>query len=175
DKGMIGGSITDGMLVFLREHQSLAGPIVFALGFAEGVPLLSWFVPSSTLFLAIGSIYGGLGGDVVSLVCSAAAGAVLGDCVTYAIGRLLKDDAPRVWPLSRHADWLPKAHAMFERWGILVILGGKFLGFMRPLIPVVAGMLEMPIARFLLASVISSFVWAGAFLVPSWGLGRLID
>jgi membrane protein DedA with SNARE-associated domain len=172
---MTADSFKDAVVTFLRDHQSLAEPIVFALGFAEGIPLLSWFVPSSALFLAIGSLYGGAGGDIYQLWAAAAAGAVVGDCVTYTLGRFLKDDAQHVWPLSRHAGWLPRGHALFERWGVLVVIGGKFLGFMRPFIPVVAGIVEMPVALFLIASVVSSVAWAGAFLVPSWGIGRLFD
>src|SRR5690242_7797895 len=80
---MTADSFKDAVVTFLRDHQSLAEPIVFALGFAEGIPLLSWFVPSSALFLAIGSLYGGAGGDIYRLWAAAAAGAVVGDCVTY--------------------------------------------------------------------------------------------
>ncbi|HVY41670.1 MAG TPA: DedA family protein [Hyphomicrobiaceae bacterium] len=168
-------SIKSSVLAFMQHHQLLAEPIVFALGFAEGIPVLSLFAPSSMLFLAIGSAQGASGGSLWTLWLSGAAGAVLGDCVTYAIGRYFKDQAKYIWPFSRHPERMAQGHALFERWGAGVVLGGKFLGFLRPIVPVIAGILEMPVLLFLIASVASSLLWAGAFLAPGWGLGSLFD
>lgn len=170
---MMSESLKASIIDFLREHQALAEPVVFVLGFAEGIPLLSFLVPSSALFLAIGSAQGALGGSVWGLWASAAVGAMLGDCVTYAIGRHFKHRAQQMWPFSRHPDRIAKGYALFERWGALAILAGKFLGFMRPIIPVIAGVLEMPFPLFLAANAVSSALWAGAFLLPGWGLGSL--
>jgi len=155
---------------FVREHQGLAEPVVFFLGFAEGIPILSLFVPSSILFVAIGSLQAAAGADFVPLWLSASAGALLGDIVTYVIGRTFKSEAQSVWPLSRRPELLVAGRKLLERWGWLAVIGGKFLGFMRPFIPVAAGVLEMPVVPFLLASLISSLVWAGVFLAPGWGL-----
>jgi membrane protein DedA with SNARE-associated domain len=163
------------ILDFLREHQAFAEPLVFVLGFAEGIPLLSFVVPSSALFLAIGSAQGTLGGGLWTLWASAATGAMLGDCLTYGVGRHFKHRVHRIWPLSRHPERLARGHALFERWGAPVVVVGKFLGFMRPIIPVVAGIVHMPLAAFLLANALSSVIWAGAFLAPGWGLGRLFQ
>lgn len=161
------------VLAFLRDHQALAEPIAFVLGFAEGIPLVSLFVPSSVLFLAVGSLQGALGGGFWGLWLSASAGALVGDCVTYALGRRYKDEIQSVWPFSRYPEWLKRGRALLERWGWLAVFGGKFLGFLRPFVPAAAGMLEMPFPLFFVASALSSLVWAGAFLAPGWGLGLL--
>lgn len=163
------------VVAFLRDHQALAEPVVFVLGFAEGVPLLSLFVPSSVLFLAIGSLQGAFGGGLWGLWLSASGGAMLGDCVTYVIGRYFKHEAQHVWPFSRYPEWLTRGRVLLERWGWLAVLAGKFLGFLRPFVPAAAGMLEMPFPRFLLASALSSLTWAGVFLAPGWGLGMLAE
>jgi membrane protein DedA with SNARE-associated domain len=163
------------VVTFLRDHQGLAEPIVFVLGFAEGIPLISLFVPSSALFLAIASLQGALGGGFWWMWLSAAGGAMLGDCATYAIGRRFKHEVQNVWPFSRYPDWLRKGRALLERWGWLAVLGGKFLGFLRPFVPAAAGVAEMPIPLFLLASALSSLAWAGVFLAPGFGLSLLLE
>lgn len=165
--------ITDSVVAFLRDNQYLADPLVFLLGFAEGVPVVSLFVPSSALFVAIGSVQGAFGGGFISLWLSATAGAIVGDLVTYGIGRYFKDDAQRIWPLSRRPELLIKGRSVIDRWGILAVLGGKFLGFMRPFLPITAGVMEMNFAIFCAASVLSSLVWSGVFLAPGFGLGQL--
>ena len=168
-------NLTTTVVAFLRDHQNLAEPIVFALGFAEGIPLLSLFVPSSILFLAIGSLQGAIGGGIWWMWLSAAGGAMLGDCVTYLIGRHFKHEARHIWPFSRYPEWLIRGRVLLERWGWLAVFGGKFLGVLRPFVPVAAGAMEMPFPLFLLASALSSLVWAGVFLAPGWGLGSLVE
>jgi membrane protein DedA with SNARE-associated domain len=162
---------SDGVVIaFIREHLALAEPAVFAMGFAEGIPGLSLLVPSSALFLAIGAAHGAAGGVFWQTWLAASAGAVLGDCVTYWLGRRYKDHVEELAVMRRYKGWREKGVDLFERWGVMAIVGGKFLGFMRPFLPVVAGMLEMPLAYFLPASVISSLAWAGAFLAPGYGI-----
>lgn len=167
--------IREKVVGLVREHLSLAEPTVFLMGFAEGIPGLSLLVPSSALFLAIGGAHGAAGGQFWHLWLAASAGAVFGDCVTYSIGRWLERDIERMRYFKVHPDALAKGHALFERWGWLAVLGGKFTGFARPFIPVVAGIVAMPFPLFLAASSLSSLAWAGAFLAPGYGLKWLID
>jgi membrane protein DedA with SNARE-associated domain len=157
---------------FVREHHNLGAVVVFFLGFAEGIPILSLFVPSSMLFLAIGSLQAAAGAHFVPLWLAASVGAFVGDCVTYAIGRTFKNEAPRIWPLSRNPELLVRGKTLLENWGWLAVLAGKFLGFMRPFIPIAAGILEMPVLLFAVASALSSLAWAGVFLAPGWGIAR---
>lgn len=160
----------DAVIGFVRENIALAEPAVFFMGFAEGIPVLSLLVPSTPLFLGIGAAHAAAGGQFWHLCIAASIGAIISDVVIYAIGRYFKHDMPKVWPFSRHSDWLPKGQALFETWGTLAVVGGKFTGFLRPFIPAVAGMLEMPLWKFIPASVLSSFAWAGTFLAPGYGI-----
>lgn len=168
-------SIIDALVAFVRDHIAFAQPIVFGLGFAEGIPGLSLLVPSSALFLGIGAAHSAAGGSFWSLWLAASCGAVVGDCVTYLVGRFFRADIARLKAFKRHPDWLERGHQLFERWGVLAIVGGKFMGFMRPFLPVIAGIVEMPFLYFLPASIVSSLAWAGAFLAPGYGIKWLID
>ena len=167
---MVEPGFKDALIEFVRQHLAWAEPAVFAMGFAEGIPGLSLLVPSSALFLGIGTAHGAAGGQFWQVWLAASAGAVLGDCTTYWIGRTWKDEAARLPFLARYPGWVERGQALFQRWGVLAVVGGKFLGFMRPFIPIVAGMTRMPVLLFLPASVVSSLAWAGAFLAPGYGL-----
>jgi membrane protein DedA with SNARE-associated domain len=168
-------SVFEALVVVIRDHIAFAQPLVFGLGFAEGIPALSLLVPSSALFVAIGAAHSAAGGTFWSLWIAAACGAVIGDCVTYLLGRFFRADIARLKSFKRHPDWLSRGHDIFERWGVLAIVGGKFTGFMRPFLPVVAGVVEMPFVLFLPASIVSSLAWAGVFLAPGYGIKWLID
>lgn len=155
----------------LRANSALAAPLCFALGFGESIAFISLFVPSTILFLGIGGVYSAAGGSFVEVWLAGAAGAFLGDIVSYAVGRYFKDDVDRVWPFTKTPALLPKSRALFERWGFLSIIVGKFIGGLRPFLPVVAGVSAMPWGSFLAASAVSCLIWAGAFLGPGFGLG----
>lgn len=160
-------------MAFLHGHVAWTPWLVLALGFAESIALVSLFVPSTFLFLGIGALHSAAGGHYVDVWVAGAAGAAIGDGVSYTLGRMFKDDAHRMWPFTRMPELLPKGRAMFEKWGFWSILGAKFIGGLRPFIPVVAGMMDMPWGLFALGSVISSLAWAGIFLAPGYGFGLL--
>lgn len=165
----------DHVVALVREHIQLAEPIVFLMGFAEGIPGISLLVPSTPLFLGIGAAHAAAGGQFWHLWLAATFGAICSDLLIYGIGRRCKAQARDVWPLTRHPDWARKGHVFLERWGILAVAGGKFAGPLRPLIPAIAGVLGMPAWQFIPASIFSSLFWAAAFLGPGYGIKWLID
>jgi membrane protein DedA with SNARE-associated domain len=164
-----------GAVGLVKANIAYAEPLVFMMGLAEGIPGLSLLVPSSALFLAIGAAHAAAGGTFWDLWLAAALGAVVGDCLTYSLGRVLRDDVERLGYFGVHPGALAAGHAVFERWGPVAVLTGKFTGFARPFIPIVAGIVTMPVPLFLGASALSSLAWAGAFLAPGYGLKLFID
>ena len=163
-------SLKDQLLALARDHQELIVPLVFVLGFAESIALVSLFVPATILFLGIGVIHHAAGGAFVPVWLAGALGAFLGDFVSYAVGRRYRDTIQTVWPFRQYPDLIGRAKAMDEKWGAAALIGSKFLGMLRPFAPVMAGTLPMPWPRFALASAAGALVWAGVFLAPSYGL-----
>lgn len=158
------------ILRFFIENKEYAAGVCFLLGFGESIALVSLFVPSTMLFLGIGGAYSAVGGSFLPIWLAGAFGAMVGDCISYFIGRYFKDDVDKVWPFTKMPGLIPKGRSAFERWGAMSIIGGKFIGGLRPFIPVVAGIMNMPFGIFLAASAVSSLIWAGAFLAPGYGL-----
>ena len=157
-------------VALVKANLAYAEPLVFALDFAEGIPGLSILVPSSAIFLAVGAAHSSAGGEFWSLWISAALGCVVGDWVTYSLGRLLRNDVSLLRYFAVHPRALAAGHAVFDRWGPLAVLAGKFTGFARPFIPVVAGIVTMRWHLFLISSALSSLAWAGVFLAPGYGV-----
>lgn len=155
-------------------NLALVGPIVFALGFAESVVFVSLLVPSTLLFLAIGGIHHAAGGTFWEVWLWGAGGAFLGDLLSYAAGRYFKEDIAGVWPFSAKPEWYVLARTFERKWGVLGIIGSKFLGMLRPFVPVVAGAMHMRWPVFIPASAASALLWSGTFLAPGYGLGWLM-
>ena len=53
------------------------------------------------------------------------------------------------------------------------LIAGKFIGALRPFVPVVAGMMQMPWLVFGAGAFISSLIWSGVFLAPGYGLTQM--
>lgn len=157
----------------VSDNAAFVPVLVFLLGMGEGLVLVSIFIPSTALFLAIGAAHSAAGGDFLTVWFAGTAGAMLGDAISFAVGRIFKDDLTRIWPFSRYPELFPVSRNLFQRWGIFAILAGKFLGTARPFLPVVAGAMMMGWPVFLLASFLSSLAWAGVFLAPGYGIAAL--
>lgn len=153
-------------LDLVRAHHVWGGPVCFALAFAESLAFVSLIVPSTVLLIGIGGLVPLSQLDFLEIWIAAAAGAAVGDWVSYWIGRRFKDRIGGIWPMSRHPDMLPRAHRFFERWGVLGVFLGRFLGPLRATIPLVAGMCDMTWPRFQLANVTSAALWAFGVLAP---------
>ena len=96
---------------------------------------------------------------------AAAAGAVIGDSVGFAVGRRFGDRLfaflGRRFP--RHADDAHVAWAehVFTRYGVVAVFFGRFIALLRIFAGPLAGALRMPYRRFLAANVLGALVWAG--------------
>jgi len=164
------GDIFDVIVDFTRDQQAYIVPIVFGLGFGESLVFVSLFIPSTALFLAIGAADSAAGGSFWPVWVAGASGAILGDIVSFGVGRYLRSDVGKVWPFNRDRRLLARGRLMFLRWGMMTVFVSKFLGTVRPFIPVVAGALRMDWWRFMPASIVSCIGWAGLFLAPGYGV-----
>jgi len=61
-----------------------------------------------------------------------------------------------------------------KRFGILGVFVGKFIGPIRPLLPLTAGSLGMNFKYFLTVEILSSFLWALLYTVPGYYAGKSI-
>jgi undecaprenyl-diphosphatase len=105
----------------------------------------------------------------------AVAGAVLGDGLSFFIGRHFQDQLRGFWPFSRHPDMLQGGIDFFQRYGGKSVVFGRFVGPVRAVIPLVAGMLNMSPGRFLAANIASALAWAPAYLLPGMVFGASLE
>ncbi|MBU3992375.1 MAG: DedA family protein [Alphaproteobacteria bacterium] len=152
----------------VSEYGFWAGPIVGVLAFGESLALVGLFIPATALMIAVGGLMGsGTVAPLPVIVC-AAAGAILGDWISYKIGRRIGPSIYRRWPLNRHRPMVARARLFFRRYGFLSIFLGRFLGPIRATIPLVAGVMEMDHRRFHLANVTSALLWAPVIFAPGY-------
>jgi membrane protein DedA with SNARE-associated domain len=152
------------LIDFLRNHESWAAPVVFALCFAESLAFISLLIPAWAALVAIGALISVGGLTFWPVLVAGAVGAALGDWLSYWIGLKLENRVYHMWPLSQHPDLIPAGEAFVRKWGALAIFIGRFSGPLRATVPLIAGVFAMPYGRFQIANFTSAFVWAAVLL-----------
>ncbi len=165
----------DTLIAWVGQHPIAAGIVIFLIAFCDAVVILGFIVPAIPLLFAMGAFIGlGTLDGPYAIIC-AALGAFCGDGLSYVIGRAHGDRLRRMWPFSRHPEWLPQGEAMLRRHGLKSILIARYVGAVRPLVPAIAGMLQMPARRYVPASLFAGISWGAVLLIPGWVFGASID
>ena len=153
---------------WLAQHPEWLGVAIALVAFAESFFVVGVFMPGAFVMFALAAIAGGLDLPLIPLLFFAAVGASAGDISSFFIGRELEHvfhDRTVVRRWHRHID---RTHDFLEKWGILAVVVGRFVGPIRPFLPAVAGAAGMRRRVFLVSDVVSSIAWAPFYLLPGY-------
>jgi membrane protein DedA with SNARE-associated domain len=165
--------IVQPMLAFIAAHAHWAAVVMFVTAFGESFAFLSLLFPGTTLLIAAGTLMSDGTLPYAPVLIGAVAGATLGDSVSYWIGLRFGGGIARVWPFSRNSEMLPAGIRFFERHGGKSVFIGRFFGPMRAVVPLAAGLLQMPRGWFWLTNIASALVWAPMLLFVGDAAGDL--
>jgi membrane protein DedA with SNARE-associated domain len=169
-------TITDTVINTIAQNRLWAGPVVFALAFAESLAVISLAVPFTAMIIGAGALLCSPTAalDPVPLLAWGIAGAAVGDAVSYWVGRLLKERVRHIWPFRQDPAPLDRGYRFFERWGVVSVFIGRFLGPLRAVVPLVAGILRMPQAKFQIANVVSAIIWLPIIMYSGCAIGKIL-
>ncbi len=159
---------------FLRDNHDLAGPVLGIIAFGELLVLVGLFFPATAIMLFTGTLLQKGLLDPTPIILWSIAGASLGDMVTYWLGRWIGPSVVHHWPLNRDKEAVARARLFFRRFGFLSIFIGRFLGPVRPTIPLVAGIMRMRHLTFQVANVTSAMAWVPFMLLPGYFFAKSV-
>ena len=168
-------NVAQPLLDFIKVHSDWAALVMFVTAFGESFAFISLLFPGTTVLIAAGTLLSGGTLPYASILIGAVLGAVLGDTVSYWLGRNFGGSITRVWPFSRHPHLLSQGILFFERHGGKSVFIGRFFGPVRAVIPLAAGIMLMPRSRFWVANVTSALVWAPMLLLAGDAVGEIGD
>lgn len=163
-----------GMEAWIIAHPHWSGFVVLAVALSESLAVIGLFIPGILAMSIIGGLVSAGTLDLVPTLLWAIVGAILGDGISYSIGRHFKHHLPNYWPFRRFPQWLTRGKEFFIQHGSKSIIVGRFVGPVRPFIPVVAGIMAMCPRKFLIANVFSAIVWAPIYMLPGFGVSLLM-
>jgi len=147
----------------------------FLIAFLEAVAVIGLIVPGILLLLLIGA---GIGWDpplMLALTAAFALGAWSGDGLSYALGRRHQQRLADLAPESNSAKWLARGQAFFRQHGGRSVLIARFVGPLRPVVPVVAGSLGLPARQFVPRMLLAGLLWAPAMVLPGALFGESLQ
>ena len=168
---------------FYIEHGGLW--LIMFVVFAETGLFAGFFLPGDSLLFVAGIYSTNLANEVVStgneyidllviLVLIAAAG-IVGNATGYWFGRKV-GPAMYGWKenLLFKRTYLEQAHEFYEKHGGGAIIVARFIPIIRTFAPIVAGIVQMQKARFVLYNIIGSIAWVFSMLVGGHFLQKWI-
>jgi undecaprenyl-diphosphatase len=157
------------------QNPELAILVAFAAAIIEAVAVLGVLLPGTPILMAIAGAAAISGMSVWPIMAVAVLGAVLGDFISFWLGQRFSTRLRGVWPFARRPELLAQAERFFRRYGMASVAICRFLPVLRSTVPLVAGMVGMSRRRFLLANVLSAFVWAPVHVLPARYAGMSLD
>lgn len=140
----------------------------FGVSFAEAIAFMGMLIPGMTIVVAMGGLAAhGLYGFWPLTILSAA-GAALGDAMSYEFGRVGKrflHHHPRTW---KH---IQGAERKFKKHGWVAIGLGRFVAPLRGIMPLAAGVLDLDRSRFYAANIFFAIVWGIGSVSIGYALG----
>jgi membrane protein DedA with SNARE-associated domain len=170
------------ILAFIETHHVWGAVLFGLLAFGESLVIVGVLIPGTVVLLAMGPLVGSGHLPFWEILIGGAIGGLMGDIVSYWMGRTLYEPMKTSPWVASHLGLLTRAEAVFQRWGWAALFIGRFIGPLRASVPFVAGMLRMQHMAFLAVSAVSALVWVpvlvapGAFVTWSadlWGDGRM--
>ncbi|WP_137888540.1 bifunctional DedA family/phosphatase PAP2 family protein [Pseudomonas sp. 2FE] len=156
---------------WLSAHPEWLALSIFLVACVECLAIAGIVVPGTVLLFAIAVLAGSGALGLGETLLLAYTGGLLGDALSYALGRRFHQNIRRLPGLRHHPEWLIGAEHYFQRYGVASLLVGRYIGPLRPMLPMVAGMLDMPLGRFIAVSLIAAAGWSVAYLLPGWATG----
>lgn len=147
--------------------------VLFMILFLENGLLPAAFLPGDSLLVLVGVLIakGTLSFPMTLFLLTTAAS--LGCWCSYIQGKWL-GNTPTVqkWLSHLPVQYHQRAHQLFHKHGLSALLIGRFIAFVRTLLPTIAGLSGLSNARFQFFNWVSALLWVLILTVIGFALGK---
>jgi membrane protein DedA with SNARE-associated domain len=169
----------DNVVQLVALYPGAALGVVFLAAIIEAVAVLGILIPGTPILMAVAGAAAMAGQGMLPFLALSIVGAVIGDFLSFWLGRRFSLRLRSVWPFASRPTLMANAEKFFDRYGIYSVAFCRFVPVLRSTVPLVAGMAGMRQRRFIAANVASAFLWAPVHIYPAQlagvSLGRLRD
>ncbi len=153
-------------LSWIGLHPWLALVLLFMVSALDALFIVGAFVPASIFLFGTGALVALGTLDLWPTAAIAAAGALLGDGLSFWLGRHYGERLFKSKYVQRYPEMIARGRAFFDRHGGKGVWAARFLGPVRSITPAMAGAAGMPAWLFLLADFSAAYLWALIYIFP---------
>ena len=161
------------VILWLKDNPEWIAVGVFGAAFIESFALIGIIIPGVVLLAVISGMAASTL-NIFELVLITYVASFLADILSFLLGTGISKSIDRLWPFNKYPNLLVQGRGFVKRFGVLGVFVGKFIGPIRPLLPLTAGSLGMNFKYFLTVEIFSSFLWALLYTVPGYYAGKSI-
>lgn len=159
-------------LIELVEHYGLALVFINVLALQAGLP-----TPAYPTLIVTGALASRGGHSLPALLATAVAASLIADLAWYAAGRRIGGSVLRtLCRISLSQDsCVRQTESIFTRWGASSLMVAKFVPGFASVATAMAGVVRIPVWRFVLADAIGAALWAGVAIALGYVFRDAID
>ena len=155
--------------ISLHPHAFIVA--VFIIALMESLVVLGLLIPGAALLFGAGALMATGTLPIMPIMLSASAGAIVGDFISFLVGHHYQQRLRVIWPFVRYPRLVNRGVNFFVQHGGKSVFMARFIGPIRPIVPAIAGMMNMTTARFLVVDLVASLLWAPVYLLPGMVFG----
>ena len=155
------------IVIWLEENPQWIAVGIVGASFIESFALIGIIVPG-VLLLAIISGLASATLSIYEVVLIAYFSSLISDIASFFIGFSLRKSILKIWPFTKYPYLLSKGKNFFKKHGMLGLFVGKFIGPLRPILPITAGTMDMSLRKFFIIEIFSCLIWAMAYTIPGY-------
>jgi membrane protein DedA with SNARE-associated domain len=164
----------DGVILWLQQNPEWIAWGLFISAFIESFAIIGIFIPGVVLLALIAGMAASADMHIASVLIIVYSASCLADVSSFLIGIKLYKKIDSIWPFKNNPDWLKKGREFFKTYGILGVFVGRFIGPVRPVMPITAGSMGMKFKHFLGVDLFSGLIWAPLYSLPGYFAGKIV-
>jgi membrane protein DedA with SNARE-associated domain len=153
-------NIVQDTIQWVHAHPHFAFAAVFFLASIESLPIAGGFVPGASAIIAIAAIMPKDFENLGPVLLAAIAGASIGDGLSYWLGHHYQYAVLQRWPLKNYPQVVKRGEDFIHDHGVKSVVLARLTPPVRALVPLLAGILRMPVRRYVIGNIVASSLWA---------------
>lgn len=168
---MLDAAWLQGLLNWISAHPEWSIALVFVICLLESLFILGLIIPGAFLLFGVGALVSAGGLNAYAVLVAGFLGSVVGDNLSFWLGRIWRDEIKNWRPLRKYAGFMQRGEDFFRSHGGKSILIGRMVGALRSVIPTIAGIAGMSPLTFFLINAVIQIPWLLLYVAPGMIFG----
>lgn len=111
---------------WVAAHPGWMSTVIFLTAMAESLTIVGVIIPGALVMFGLGALIGLGHLEFWSAYGWSTWGAIVGDAISFWIGRVFHQGIRQVWPFAKHPEMIARSEEFFRKHGGKGVLFGRF-------------------------------------------------